>query len=181
MTESKMDLSGLATLDEAVLKIAVSDGEQRLQAQFEAANSGDQRGLAWSGFVITIAIATIGASGALSLEGKHVALAVLTGFMAVGFAVSAFFAIDSVRPRDFAFPGNQPRNWLPHEWIEPGDHSEKRALVEQAMTLDYQIAENVTLAAAIGNGLQWSIDIAFWTVALSAVVALLLGVFGLLT
>jgi hypothetical protein len=166
---SDKNLDSLLKLDDAVLKEVIREGESRLAAQFAAATASDQRAMAWAGFLITVASATIAASASLAITGKHLPLAVISGLLSGLLCISAYTAIHCVRPRKFALPGNLPENWLPSEW-EPGKKQNlKQARIEQARCLNSQIEENAEWARLTAIGLHRSMDLACIAILLAAV------------
>ena len=166
---SDKNLDSLLQLDDEVLKEVIREGELRLGAQFAAATASDQRAMAWIGFLITIASATIAASASLAITGKHLPLAVISGLLSGLLCISAYTAIHCVRPRKFALPGNLPENWLPREWEAGKERSMKQARIEQARCLNSQIEENADWAKITAVGLHRSMDLACLAILLAAV------------
>lgn len=170
MVES--NLESLQNLGSDVLKEVVREGERRLDAQLATANAADQRAMAWAALLVTVAAAVLGGSAALLVTGKNLLLAATGVGVALMLGVAIMKAIDVVRPKNFDFPGNQPRNWLPENWQCHGTGQEcdmRQALLEQAATLDAQIADNAALAAEAGSQLRISMDLALYAVVLGAI------------
>ncbi len=163
------NLDRLRELDLEVLAEVVREGEQLLAAQFAAATAADQRALAWAGFVMTIAVASIGASASLALGGKEPALSVITGLLGVLMAISGLQAIRSVRPKMFSLPGNRPENWLPIEWEAGRDRDLRQARVEQSRSLNGQIDDNALAAKQAAALMHTSMDLAICGVFLAAI------------
>ncbi len=163
------NLDRLRELDLRVLEEVVREGEQMLAAQFAAATASDQRALTWAGFVITIAIASIGASASLAMTGKAPALSVISALLGVLMAVSGFQAIVSVRPKTFALPGNRPENWLPAEWEKGRTCDLQQARIEQARCLNNQIDDNAIAAEDAASRMHTSMDLAICGVLLAGI------------
>jgi hypothetical protein len=154
------NLDQLRLLEDGVLAEVVREGELMMAAQLAAATAADQRGLTWAGFVLTIAIASIGACATLAVKGDHLPLAIITGILGVLMAISGFTAILSVRPRRFSIPGNRPENWLPAEWEKGQKQDLQQARIEQATCLNNQIDDNVALAEGAAGMMHTSMDLA---------------------
>lgn len=163
------NLDRLRELDLEVLAEVVREGEQMMAAQFAAATAADQRALTWAGFVITIAIASVGASASLAIADKEPALAIISGLLGVLMAVSGFQAMLSVRPRTFALPGNRPENWLPGEWESGQLHDLRQARIEQARCLNGQIDDNAVAAKSAAVRMHTSMDLAACGVLLAGI------------
>ncbi|RSV20378.1 hypothetical protein CA236_00220 [Sphingomonas sp. ABOLG] len=167
------NLDSLKALDNDILKEVVREGERRIDAQLATANAADQRAMAWAALLVTVAAAVLGGSAALLTTGKNLLLAGTGVGVAFMLGVAIMKAIDVVRPKNFDFPGNQPRNWLPEKWQCYGTGQAcdlRQALLEQAATLDEQIADNAAAADASGLQLRASMDLALYAVVLGAIV-----------
>jgi hypothetical protein len=168
-------------LSEELQLEAIREAELRVQAQLTAATAADQRAMAWAGFLITIAVAATGGALSLVVSGGHYSLAGVAFLFAVNIMAAGISAMDSVRPSDFCFPGNEPANWLPANWdFYPGPSKDvAQARREQASALQNQIKENARWAKESGNKLKRSMDILlfavmFWAAVLIPVVLFLL-------
>ncbi len=156
-----------------VLGEIVREGELKLSSQLSVATAADSRALALIGFQIAAATASLGGTVALLFVTPLREYLIALGFFAaLGLIVAAFIAIESVRPANFSFPGNQPENWLPNQWISnaalPGDKSLERARIEQCFVLNNAINRNATDMLTNANKVKLSIDITFWTIAMAA-------------
>jgi len=165
-------LRKLQTLPDDVLAEVIREGEMRLLGQFQAAAASDQRALTWSGLLITIAIAAIGAAATLYVSGRYYLLTLVSLLFSSMISIAAFMAIDCVRPKGFHFPGNLPENWLPEEWQGfPGiKHDLRQARLEQSVCLNQAIKQNAALAEQSGSRLRRSMDIALFSILFAAIV-----------
>jgi hypothetical protein len=163
------NLDSLRELDSDVLNEVIREGEAMLQAQFSAATASDQRAIAWTGFLITLVIAAIGATASIAISGKYFGIACLTGSLSLFLSLAAFKSIRVFQPSLFAIPGNRPENWLPSEWESDKPRNLKQARIEQARCLNNQIADNVSHAAHSAKRLRHSINITIFSVIFSAI------------
>ena len=163
------NLDTLRDLDVSILKEVVREGELMLSAQFAAATASDQRATAWSGFVITLASASIGATATIGLSGKNLALAAITGLLSVLLSIAAFAAVQVYRPKLFALPGNLPESWLPAAWEAGKPRDIKQAYIEQARCLNDQIDDNAGWAKNTAEQLQFSMDLTAISILLAAI------------
>jgi hypothetical protein len=151
----------------ALQQEAIREGERLLDAQFTAATAADQRALTWAGFLIAAATAAL--AGGVALFNKK-PVDPLLGYSSIIFAISmlraAWLAIKTVRPSKFAFPGNHPANWLPHEWDCVGTDQDKlkAASIDQARSLENCICENRDIAASKAGSMRESFQWAVWSV-----------------
>jgi hypothetical protein len=171
-------LLALKDLSADVLGEVVREAEIRVDAQLQAAIASDQRALAWSGFLITITLASMGAATALFQAGQMPSLALVVFAFAVLAAGCALVAMDAVRPSKFCFPGNLPSNWLPDEWITEGSFDLGHARYEQALALDEMIQKNANWAERAANRLRLSMDLTATALILCGVLALVVVVAG---
>lgn len=104
------NLNSLRELEESILDEVIREGELMLAAQFTAAIASDQRAAAWAGFVITLTIASIGATATLGNNKTQFSLAVIAGLFSILLSIAASLAIKVFRPSLFALPGNGPEN-----------------------------------------------------------------------
>lgn len=170
MAQSNLD--SLAHLEDAVLREVVREAERRLDAQLATATAADQRATAWAAILVTAAVAITGASAALLVNGKNLLLAAVGIVVAALLGISLMRAIDVFRPKDWHFPGNSPRNWVPELWQCHGTGQPcnlRQATIEQAASLDEQIEDNAEAAKWAGEQLKFSMDLALWAVALGVV------------
>ena len=153
------DFKELEKLSLDVLSEVVREGEQRVDAQLSAANSGDKRGMSWLGFILAIITASMGATASLVSTGEYYALASISIGFSVLMIISAKKALDAIYPGKFAFPGNEPENWLPENWHEKdsGNQTLKAARVEQAFVLQIKILDNIEIARQSNGDLRQSI------------------------
>jgi hypothetical protein len=163
------NLDQLRMLDNKILAEVVREGEARLSAQFAAATAADQRGAAWSGFVITLTVASVSATASLGLDGKNFALAVISGLLSGLLAIAAMVAVRTIRPMPFHLPGNLPENWLPREWEAGRKQDMKQARVEQARCLNNQIDDNAVWANHVAKELAFSMGLTAISVLLAAI------------
>jgi len=151
----------------ALQQEAIREGERLLDAQFTAAIAADQRALTWGGFLIAAATAALGAGVALFNKRP---VDPLLGYASIIFSISllraAWVAIRTVRPSKFAFPGNHPANWLPHEWDCVGTEEDKlkAARTDQARSLENCICDNRDAAARKARSMRHSFEFALWSV-----------------
>lgn len=162
------NLDQLRLLEERILAEVVREGEARLAAQFAAATAADQRGAAWSGFVITLTVASVSATATLGLDGKNLALAVITGLLSGLLAIAALIAVRTIRPLPFHLPGNLPENWLPAEWETGRKHDMQQARIEQAKCLNNQIDDNAAWANDVAKDMALSMGLTATSVLLAA-------------
>lgn len=162
-------LAALHQLNDDVLAEVVREGEARLLAQFSAATASDQRGMAWAGFMIASAAASLAGAAGLISKNEHVFLASVAFFASIGLLIATAFAAQAVRPTKFCFPGNEPVNWLPENWMGHGKfpYDLRHARIEQAVALQNQIAANSRWADSAGKALERSLDFAMAVVVLS--------------
>ena len=122
----------------AVLAEIIREGEARLNTQLQIANAADGRALSIAGFETTAATAALGAGIALAGgDHKDLWLTILALIFSVVMVATAMLAVSTVRPARFSVPGNNPKNWLPDQWLgrQSGDYSLIQARVEQAGNL----------------------------------------------
>jgi hypothetical protein len=148
-----------------VLAEVVREGEVRLAAQFEAANSADQRAVAWFGFLVTLVLGSLGGAATLFATGQYIAVAYEMFIFSAALIVAAVRAIQCIRPAGFAFPGNLPENWLPECWDQDSPRDLRQARIEQARSLNNCIDDNRRWAEANGRRLRSSIDITIFSLA----------------
>lgn len=165
------NLDGLRSLEECVLAEVIREGEQMMAAQLATATAADQRALTWAGFIITLAVASFGASATFATSAGRMPLAIITGLLGILLSVSAYHAVLSVRPSKFALPGNRPENWLPSEWEQGIRPSLKQARIEQARCLNNQIDDNAAAAAKAAKLMHISIDLTSLAVLVAGVYA----------
>lgn len=163
------NLDQLRLLDDSILAEVIREGEARLLAQFTAASAADQRGAAWSGFVITLTLASVSATATLGLDGKNLALAVITGLLSGLLAIAALVAVRTIRPLPFHLPGNCPENWLPKEWESGRPYDMKQARIEQARCLNNQIDDNAVWAEGVAKDMALSMGLTATSVLLAAI------------
>ena len=172
----RKNLDDLRQLDLTVLDEVVREGEVMLQAQFTAATASDQRAIAWTGFIITLVIALMGATASIAISGQNFGIAILAGVLSILLSIAAFTATQIFRPAPFALPGNLPENWLPSEWETGKTRDLTQARIEQARCLNNQINDNKILARKSVYKLISSIKIATISIILFAVsICCLLG------
>jgi len=89
---------------------------------------------------------------------------------------AAWLAASTVMPTLFAFPGNNPRHWLPEAWDSSGTPAlaAQKARTDQAKQLSKSIAGNRNEARKRALKLRASLKLAFRTVSVAGV--LLLGI-----
>lgn len=162
-------LDGLREFDDDILKEVVREAELMMAAQLSVATASDQRALTWAGFVLTIAIASIGGSASLAIDGKQLPLAAISGAGAILMAISGYYAVRAVRPRKYSMPGNLPQNWLPEHWESGRTRDFRQARIEQARTINGQIVKNAALAERNATDLNHSIHTAGRAVLLAGV------------
>jgi ABC-type multidrug transport system fused ATPase/permease subunit len=174
------DFEELRTLDSKVLDEIIREGELRIQAQFSAAAASDQRAMAWAGFMITAAIAAFAAAAALVVTKEHMFLSMVTFTLGVALLLSTAIAGSVVRPQKFGFPGNEPKNWLLDQWMcgVGGPHNMAQARVEQATSLQNQIASNAAWAEEVGRKMTASLDLATAAVLLGTLSVMVRMIFG---
>ena len=163
------NLENLRTFDEKILAEIVREGEMMLAAQFAAATAADQRGAAWSGFVITLTLASVSATATLGIDGRNLALCAIAGLLSVLLAISAWIAVRTFRPTPFALPGNRPENWLPSEWEAGRERDMQQARIEQARCLNNQIDDNAAWAKSVASDMQLSMSLTSISVLLAAI------------
>lgn len=158
-----------------VLAEIVREAEARLSTQLQIASAADGRALSIAGFETTAATAALGAGIALA-QGDHkdlwfTVLALLFSVVMVGTAV---LAVSTVRPAKFSVPGNNPKNWLPDQWLGSalGDFSLTQARIEQAACLEAAISENSKWIEKAAARVRLSIDFALGAVAVAGVAML---------
>jgi hypothetical protein len=171
------NLQSLGKLDDAVLREVVREAERRLDAQLATANAADQRAMSWAAILVTGAVALVGASAALLVAGKSLALATVGLVVSGLLGVALLKAIDVFRPKEWHFPGNEPVNWLPENWQCHGSGAAcdlRQAMLEQAASLDTQIRGNAHQAKVAGDQLKLSMDFALYAVVVGIVSVALL-------
>lgn len=171
--KSLTEAAPLLTLGDEVLGEIVREAEQRLQAQIVVATAADQRALTLVGFQVSISTAVLTATLALALSDNPDRVICGIGFfLTVTLLVAAFYGIDSIRPKDFSFPGNFPSLWLPHNWLchgSPITPTLQQARVEQCICLEKALNENQSSMEKAAQDIKLSIDLCFWGVSSSAV------------
>lgn len=174
------NLESLKNLSETILAEVVREGEQKMQAQFDNAAASDIRAMTWIGFLVVITIASLGSSASLIMQESDLFLA---GF-GIGFSIFQFVAIikavDSVRPKKFGYPGNEPENWKPCNWHEkdPAKQVLKQARFEQAVALAGSIRRNKKTISDNADCLTESINTSLMGVVLIGIVLALFGFFA---
>jgi len=159
----------------AVLAEIIREGEARLDTQLQIANAADGRALSIAGFETTAATAALGAGIALAGgDHKDLWLTILALIFSVVMVATAMLAVSTVRPARFSVPGNNPKNWLPDQWLgrQSGDYSLIQARVEQAACLEAAIADNMRWIEKAGIRVRLSIDLALGAVAVAGVAML---------
>ncbi len=161
----------LRELSAELLLEVVREGELRISAQLESANAADQRAMTWAGMLTAIDTAAIGGTVTLGVTEQHwILICVGTAFVSV-MLIATFMAVSAARPSEFAFPGNETKNWFPKEWEGYGeeDLDMAQARIEQAKALQSAIEKNKQWAKDTTDQLRLSIDLTFWAVLSSAV------------
>lgn len=168
---NRNDFEAMRNFDDAVLQEIVREGEIRLRAQFDAACASDQRAMAWSGFLIATATASLGGGATLIFADKQLGVAMVAILFSIALFLATFQSVAAVRPGGFDFPGNEPKNWQREYWRGHGTHSLdiKQARIEQAECLQLQIEENIDWAKLTAGHLRLSMDIAMWSVLMAAI------------
>lgn len=168
-------LSPLQSLSQTVLDEVIREGEDRLQAQFDAANSGDKRGMSWIGFLAALITASLGAAISLLNAKQDYWLASIAIVFAAMLLKASISAIKSVTPELFSFPGNEPKNWFPDQWHEENSKRRgiKTARIEQALVLQNKISDNIETARVNALYLRYSIEDTFFSIVFTVILILL--------
>jgi hypothetical protein len=132
--------------------------------------------MTWAGFLIAATIAALGGAASLLMSGKNPEFAWIAVALSAGTFKATLTAVDAVRPRKFALPGNLPENWLPENWMSypDGPFDLQQARVEQATCLNNGIRDNARDAETSGEALRNSINTAVLSVAFSGVATILM-------
>lgn len=173
-------LNELKELSAPVAAEVVREGELMLQSQFAASFAADQRALSFAAIAITGAAAIIGVvitGDPPKVSIDYAALVGIALFMATAMIVSAVMAIDAALPSRFQFPGNEPDNWRPSQWVEtnPEKRSLSQARLEQAMALQYAINTNRLIATRQAKRIRYAVWLTFGSVGMG--LCLYMGLF----
>ncbi|WP_143146734.1 hypothetical protein [Novosphingobium sp. NDB2Meth1] len=165
------DFSSFQQFPVEVLREIVREGELEMQARLETANAADQRALTLVGFQITAATALIGATYFLySQHPVDKLFLFLCIFEAIFLITAAYFGIDSAKPKQFRFPGNDPWNWNISDWHEkPASYQNAQvnsALAEQCYCLHTSLYHNRKSMEENAELTKKSVKITYWSAAI---------------
>jgi hypothetical protein len=149
-------------------KEAIREGEMLLNALLAVATAADQRALTWATLLIGGATGSLGGGIALlTKSGPDPLLAGVAILFAGALLLASHWAISTISPSPFCFPGNHPSHWLPEEWNPGSDKGAaiQTARAQQAEQIDDFIKANIDAASRNAEELKRSIKLAFWAVA----------------
>jgi hypothetical protein len=158
-----------------VLAEIVREAEARLNTQLQIASSADGRALSIAGFETTAATAALGAGIALAQRSQSDPwFTILALVFSVVMVCTAVLSVSTVRPAKFSVPGNNPKNWLPDQWLggESCDYSLTQARIEQAACLETAIFENSVWIEKAAARVRLSIDVALGCVGVAGIAML---------
>jgi hypothetical protein len=111
MSKSDKDIDWLS-VDEAVCREILAQGEKRLASQLSIALASDTRALTSAGIFFGVAVALCGFALNDIVNNKIAPLSVSALTAGALLFVSVWLLAYAARPVDFYVPGNEPKNWF---------------------------------------------------------------------